>query len=125
MKDEIPEDYYLKYPKEFLISEGLDPDEISKEGVEIMKKIHAQAEGNTGVENLYGTYDQLLQTCKELQDEIEEYKIIIRKKNTENAAIIAALKELIPIAEFLKSEYPIDFFLYFKESAIERAKKLI
>ena len=42
----------------------------------------------------------------------------------QNADIRAALAELILIAEWLKSEYPIDFYLYFKESAIENAKLL-
>jgi hypothetical protein len=46
-----------------------------------------------------------------------------KQLKSENSALVTALEELIPIAEFLKNEYPIDFFLYFKESAIERAKK--
>jgi len=52
---------------------------------------------------------------KPMQDEL-------LKLREENKSLRQSLSELIPIAEWLKSEYPIDFYLYFKESSIQRAK---
>jgi len=98
-------------------------------------------EGNTGVEiPIWYTENEMHQwlirenysekIAKELSGKYATYlqgafNKGYEKGSRENAALITALKDLIPIAEFLKSEYPIDFFLYFKESAIDNAKKLI
>ena len=81
MSDEIPEDYYLKYPNE----------------------------DNTGGDLLNVVYDE------------------VKQLKAENAALIAALKELIPIAEDYAENLRYEWAerkATIVESAIERAKSL-
>jgi len=92
----------------FLSSEGLDPDEISKEGVEIMEKIHAQAEGG---DLLNVVYDE------------------VKKLKAENERYIAALKEQMELVEyaFVAGRSKGYSWVQFQEdhkSAIEHAKRL-
>lgn len=107
-----------------------------------------QTEGSTGVENeaenllvemsvtmnnLCRFYDQkddramkiTMDKAYELSHKGIAHLMELDKANEKLAACLAALKELIPIAEWLKSEYPIDFYLYFKESVIDKAKSVV
>ena len=75
-----------------------------------MKNIHAQAESNTGGDLLNVVYDE------------------VKQLKAENAALIAALKELIPIAEDYAENLRYEWAerkATIVESAIENAKSLI
>ena len=98
MTDEIPEDYYLKYPEQ-------------TEPLNFMSDNHLQ-----------WIYDRMVYQLG--QNPNVDYMIKLKSiidEQKQNAALIAALKELIEIAirmEELTGEHEI-------KSAIERAKRLI
>ena len=89
------------------------------------KNVTEPTEGTGEKILLHGTYDQLLETCKELEIEIDKHKVVIRNKNEQITQLKASLGELIPIAERLYYLHGNDDYVGDIKSAIERAKKLI
>ena len=120
MSDEIPEDYYLKYPNEG--NTGKEEDDIrgwpDEEGIQKnnppTKWKHE--EGNTGVENEQDPYVYIHQANSKIISMIKQ-----------NAALIASLKELIRLTEYFLdwSQYKAKFIGTEEiQSAIENAKHL-
>ena len=118
MKDEpIPEDYYLKGPSEF--AAPVEKEDRAHKGFwqhQILKLMEKHNEEGFDMKVLLNDIDEVLKFHRQL------FEVSTQE---ENARLRSLIEELIPIAEWFKAEYPIDFYLYFKESVIERAKRTI
>jgi hypothetical protein len=52
----------------------------------------------------HGDYNQLMDTCNTLQDEVDQHKQVIRKKNQKNEELKEIVGQLVPLLEFYKNK---------------------